>query len=441
MSQPPPPLPDGPIPITQAITLALHYCNFGHLALCDTVCDRILSVDANHVQALVIRGISAYRGRDNGTAVALLAKAARLSPDFADAHHHLGQALLYAGDAAAAGRSFARATALRPDYAEAMAGLGEAWRALGEGDAAFGVLGRALWLRPNYSPPYVTHSLMRFERSLPAGSLPWTARRPATAGRPRLTIASLASYGRFAHTVQEYVAVRLYAERYGLDFATPDWVGHAFFELDDPLMDGALQPQFAEWRSVREEFARGFAERVVEPYAGRDLFLGGSPVDVWQAGFRDRVLGWLRPRACWTPFLEPAIVHLRGLGRTLVAFHIRQTDWWDKAYTPLSLYLDWLDAHWQGLDHPVLFICTDEPKVVPEFARYRPLTLDRLPNSWPGLDYLLDFHVLMNADVVGISTGAFGRMAAALNRGAGTRFLRPDAANMALEPFAPWSPA
>lgn len=428
-------LPAGPLKIDDAITWALNFCNFGRLNFCDHVCDSILGAVPGHINAALIRGISAYKRGDFPQAVARIGGVVDRAANFADAHHHLGMALLGAGRPDEAAAAFARALALRGDYAEAMAGLGEIRRRQGRDDEAFPLLQQALALKFNYSPAYISYSLMCFDRSLPQGAtLP--PPRPRAPGS-RLTMASLGNYGRFAQTVNEYVAMRLYAEKYGMDFETPDWVGRRFFQLDDPLIDPDVPAAFDEWLSVRDEFAAGFDDTVDAPFRDRDLFLGGAPVNPMRRDRRDRVLSWLTPRPCWRGWLDPATDAVRARGRTVVALHIRQTDWWNKEYTPLSLYLQWLEQSWATFDDPVLFICTDEPRVVEEFARYRPMTSADFPVRWDGLEYLQDFHLLTQADVAAISTGSFAQTAVSLNRNA-RLLLRPNAAADGLEPFDPW---
>lgn len=429
-------LPEGPLSIGDAVQLALNYCNFGRLNFCDLVCARILETDPNNLLAALIQGLAAHKRRDNPRAATLLRVVADRAPGFADAHHHLGVALFHDGRLDEAAAAFTQAMALRVDYAEPMAGLGDVLRLLGRKEEAFPLLRRALELKPNYSPAYIPFSILCFERSLPPDvALP--TRRPLRTDRPLLTMASLGNYGRFAQTVNEYVAMRLYAERYGMEFATPDWVGHHFFTLDDPAMDPRTLADSNEWLTIRDHFAEHFDGVTDAPFRDRDLFLGGAPINPMRRAERERVQGWLTPRDCWRDYLDPPVEALRRRGRTLVALHIRQTDWWDKAYTPLSLYLSWLEQAWSGFEDPVLFVSTDEPKVVAEFAQYRPTTSADFPCRWDGLDYLQDFHVLSQADVLAISTGSFALTAAALNRDA-RLFLRPDAENRALEPFQPW---
>lgn len=431
-------LPDGPLSIDAAIQLALNYCNFGRLDFCDLVCDRLAGAVPHNMMVVLIQGLSAHKRGDNPKAIRLLRSVVDQMPGFADAHHHLGAALFFDRQFEAAAAAFTQAMTLRDHYAEPMAGLGEILRLQGRSEEAFPLLRQALALKPNYSPAYIPFSILSFERSLPPSSVP-PFRRALRTDQSLLTMASLGNYGRFAQTVNEYVSMRLYAERFGMEFATPDWVGHYFFAIDDPAMDPRTLPAFNEWLSVRDRFAEDFDGSATTPsFRDRDLFLGGSPVNPMRLADRERIQGWLTPRDCWRDYLDPPVASLRRRGRTLIALHIRQTDWWNQAYTPLDLYLAWLEQTWSSFEQPVLFVSTDEPKVIAAFARYQPATAADFPCRWEGLDYLQDFHVLSQADVLAISTGSFAQTAAALNRNA-TLFLRPDADNQGLEPFEPWT--
>lgn len=428
-------LPNTPITLEDAMTWALNFLNFGRLRFCDVMCDNILRVAPGHVNAGLVRGVCAYKRGDYPRAIALLGEAAQGAARFADAWHHYGMALFLDKQLDAAAAAFARAMDCRENYPEAMAGLGEIRRLQGRDDEAFPLLEKALKLKFNYSPAYISYSLMCFDRSAPPNQPP-PPRRPRQPG-PKLTMSSLGNYGRFAQTVNEYVAVRLYAETYGMAFETPDWVGHRFFQLDDPLIAGDFTAGFDEWLDVRDRFAAGFDGSSTDPYRDCDLFLGGSPINPMRRAHQDKVRGWLTPRPCWNDRLSPCVDAARARGRTLVVLHIRQTDWWNQEYTPLSLYVDWLTEAWSSFDDPALFICTDEPKTVEAFAAWRPMTSADFPVRWEGLEYLQDFHLMTQADVLAISTGSFAQTAAALNRDA-RLLLRPADGNKTLEAFDPW---
>lgn len=264
--------------------------------------------------------------------------------------------------------------------------------------------------------------------------------RPANRdpSRPRIGSTTLGTRGRFAHNVLEYVMLRLYAERFGLVLETPDWVGGLYFELDDPMPSGPMPP----WLFARHAL-NDLVDGKGEPRVDRDilspLFLFDYPMR-----FRDSVQRWLRPRAEWRPMIEPAVQGLREGGRTVVALHIRRGDFLRYGYpiTRTDWYVEWLRALWPTLERPVLYLASDAlDSVRGDFAEFAPVTRADVAPEWPDLEYLQDFHVLSEADVVGVSAASgFSQLAARLNQRARV-LVEPDAATQRIVPFIPWREA
>ncbi len=271
-------------------------------------------------------------------------------------------------------------------------------------------------------------------------------RRPAPDSRPlpRITSSTLASRGRFAHNVLEYILLRLYADMHGLVLETPDWVGGAFFTLDDPPQSRPLPPLLFGRTLLNRLVAGGTAPAPAPPtpVLNRDIL---SPLFLFdhKESYRERVQSWLRPRPVWAPWLDPAVDRLRAEGATVVALHLRRGDFVRLGYpiTDTGWYVDWLHALWPQLDRPVLYLASDDlPAVRQAFAEFRPLSRREVAPDWPQLEYLQDFHVLTQADVIGISAASgFSQLAARLNRRARI-FIEPDMATRCIRPFQPWSP-
>lgn len=258
-------------------------------------------------------------------------------------------------------------------------------------------------------------------------------------GRPSVTSSTLASHGRFAHNVLEYVLVRLYAEKHGYVLETPEWVGGYVFEIDDPLPSRPYRP-FYYPRQPLNRSLDGSPAAPSPPPAGVDF---RSPLFLLRhdGEYRERVQSWLRPRQVWAPFLDPALERLRERGDTVVAIHIRRGDFVQFNYpiTETAWYVRWLHELWPTLKRPVLYIASDDlAGVRADFAAFAPMVRADVAPDWPGLDFLQDFHVLMQADVVGISAASgFSLLAAQLNRRA-RLFVEPDVAGRRIRPFAPW---
>lgn len=285
---------------------------------------------------------------------------------------------------------------------------------------------------------FTVRSLAGLRCSLDTRGLSLPRRANPHPEQPRLTSTTLGNRGRFAHNALEYVLMRLYAEKHGCTLETPDWVGGVYFDLDDPV-PGTPLPPWPFGRRVLNNLLTGASQD--EPVINRDVL---SPLFLfdYKVEYRDRVRSWLRPRACWAPWIDPAVTALRAAGATIVALHIRRGDFVQYGYpiTQTQWYVDWLRDLWPTLDRPVLFLASDDLQAVRSaFAEFNPLTLAEIAPPWPNLDYLQDFHVLTQADIVGISTASgFSQLAARLNERA-RLCVEPDVAAGCIRPFVPWS--
>lgn len=308
---------------------------------------------------------------------------------------------------------------------------------LADGDAA-AAFARLEDLRSDNCWMFTIRSLAALERTRRQQNWHW--QRPANPDpvRPRLTSSTLGNRGRFAHNVLEYVLLRLYAEKHGCVLETPDWVGGAYFELDDPAPSGPLPP----WPFCRRAL-NGFVTgaRQGQPIIDRDalspLFLFDYPLE-----FRDRVRSWLRPRPQWAPWIDPPVAALRAVGNTVVAIHIRRGDFLRFGYpiTETQSYVDWLRDLWPTLDKPVLYLASDDiPAVRAAFREFRPVTLHDAGPAWPGLEFLQDFHMLTQADIVGVSAASgFSQLAARLNDRA-RLCVEPDMETGGIKTFSAWT--
>ena len=92
-----------------------------------------------------------YRSGDLPCAIAAYREAIRLQPDYADAHHNLGAALLISGDAPGAIAALRKAIRLQPDEADAHYILGLALFNSDNAPGAVAAFRAAIRLKPNYA--------------------------------------------------------------------------------------------------------------------------------------------------------------------------------------------------------------------------------------------------------------------------------------------------
>jgi len=258
--------------------------------------------------------------------------------------------------------------------------------------------------------------------------------------RGHVTMSSLGSNGRFANMLFQYAYVKLYALRYGLKAATPEWEGKQLFNLDDPSCSGL---------ALRELRFGAFTD---DDRALWDIDDPPIDIDLW-GYFQEIPECWrlhrqlLRRMFQLPPESERTVDAwrydvTRGGQRTLVAIHVRRGDYrnvqelpWFRL-VPEEWYLAWLRDVWPTLRDPCLFVATDEPEVIlPAFQEFSPATLGASELTLP--EDVRDFEVLRCADQLAICNSSFSRMAAIL-AGPAQKCFCPSFERQAFVAYEPW---
>ena len=125
--------------------------NSGDLPAAQSICDRLLADEPDHVAALFLASLIDYQRGDPRRAVERLSRLVRLRPSFAEAHNNLGNAFAADGQLAHAEQAFRQALRQKPRYAEALNNLGNALRDQRRLDEALDAYARALEERPDYA--------------------------------------------------------------------------------------------------------------------------------------------------------------------------------------------------------------------------------------------------------------------------------------------------
>lgn len=300
----------------------------------------------------------------------------------------------------------------------------------GQTEAAIALAERAATINPGHAAPFTIATILKLRRHF--GSPP-PAQPPN--GRPPVSMTSLGLNGRFGNQLLQYGFLKLYAQRHGLCAQTPDWVGRDLFGCDDPF---PAQPLSHLDEAQTDLIASLTGTGPV--YADRDLsgyFCG--PTARWQA-WRDDFRALFRPRQAIAAALAPLQAQVEARGRTLVAIHLRRGDFGSGRFWIASSawYRDWLARLWPGLDRPVLYIASDDPAAVAEFADYTPLDAQQLGAG--ALDFYCDHWLLSRARHLAVSNSSFSVTAAMLNIAAES-LVRPDPGPQGLRPFDPWAEA
>jgi hypothetical protein len=309
-----------------------------------------------------------------------------------------------------------------------------------------------------------------------------------------LTMASLARHGSWGNTILQYVFLRLFCRVHRFEYQTPNWIGRQVFGLADADLSFRPSCILADGFSTHcTVFGRGasfdpallrashVSARTRQSYLLlTDSTLRGSSIN-WPfqhaeleglffaqgpelAPHRDFIRELLRPVAPIQQRISAAMAKLRAGAGTVVGIHVRRNEFLSvglkqsfELLTPGRAYLRWLDEIWPRLDRPRLLVCTDSPDIVlPEFARYKPVTpadlgcdLTGLAVSEPRgaarsshglfnqLSFLPDWLLLAECDCLAGSNSTYYFSACLLNQRTDV-FYRPSFADKELRPFDPW---
>jgi len=288
--------------------------------------------------------------------------------------------------------------------------------------------------------------------------------------QPVLTMSSIGKLGRFGNQLFQYAFLMICAKKSGARVECPPWIGQTLFGHNLPPISKRLPPAIE-----RKDFGESLFDVIPEfiPYIekiadARSSRVGAEALehglvnqDLW--GFFQLQTRSLEPhkeyfRSLFQPVsdlksaLDDGLNLLRAKGKTLVGIHIRRADFITlplAGFTfvvPAKWWCDWLEGIWGELEDPVLFLCSDDlDSIIHDFDKFCPVTSRdlnvKLPERMKNLnvDFYIDFFMLSNCDVVGISNSIFSFTACMLNE-QGKMFVRPhwDFATKFTE-FDPWN--
>lgn len=381
----------------------------------------------------VIRHLSIllYRKGLIDQAVNYLEQAIAVMPDLAEAHQSLIRMLetyhRFAEMEAACMRILTSGPA--PVYMEALAMIGPYLERQNRHGDALHLYEHTINLAPGHAYADTRRRLLLIRRSW--GQPPAPLTRPPG---PYITMSSLGKDGRFGNQIIQYAFVRLYAHVHGLGWEVPDWIGRDLFGLDDPYITEqlpALRRDQADFSSV-EHLSPELA-------ANRDIAYLYDFEDLSHPKYREFYQSLFSFSESARRTVQPVLSQLRAWGHTVVAIHLRRGDLRGSTLwiVPEQLYLEWLTELWPTLDRPVLFVASDEPEVVSAFAAFSPVTGADFPKPPPGVEFLIDYAVLIDADIVATSNSSFSYTAVLMNR-RGRLFMRASRAQNKLVPYDPW---
>ena len=255
-----------------------------------------------------------------------------------------------------------------------------------------------------------------------------------------VTMSKINLYGRFGNQIFQYAFLRIYAKQFGLNYEVPPWIGQDLFGLQDPPISQELPViKEVEQKKLSKLFSEQDPRFVNVDFRGYFQFHTSA-----YAPYKEFFRSLLQPSDQIESQLEEGMEKLRSKGKTVVGLHLRRGDYVNHNNfifypPPTDWYKKWLQDHWKFLDHPVLFLASDDVEsVIGDFSEFKPITSKDLFENFPIAPYYPDHYVLSHCDILAISNSTFSFTASMLNE-KGKLFLRPDIKYQMLLPYDPWS--
>jgi hypothetical protein len=246
---------------------------------------------------------------------------------------------------------------------------------------------------------------------------------------------SLAYWGRFGHTVLEYLQMRELSEKYSVPLETPDWVGHYVFQLDDPKNIFYRQ----RVRCSADQIEKNIDKEGVSALLQKDFFGVGAP-QKWSSELVRKAKELLKFRPEVEDYLK-AYASRKILGnKTVVVIHLRLGDRKEELEKIQNVlcYKKWLTENFQNFVSPYLYLASDEIKLAAaEFEQFNPQFFTEDGYGHSQLDWLFDFYMMTIADVLVVSHSGFSIVASVINSNPCAVYLQPNMEAGNLVPFDP----
>ena len=273
-----------------------------------------------------------------------------------------------------------------------------------------------------------------------ASVLPACGSGICTPSKPNTHVTLSQFKGQFGNQVLQYIFLKVYAKRHGLQAQTTGWDGARLFGLNDSRICNHYDV-LEESPEVQERIKDSYTLRSQERFSDVD-FRGYFQFHTsLHANDRDYVMSLFQPVPEYKNRVQQAVQQLRALGNTLVSIHLRRGDFGTPPFhiSPSTWYLQWLREIWPTLNHPVLFVASDSlDLVLGDFAEFRPVTIRDLGVEIKFAGYYPEYYILTQSDILAASNSTFSTTAALLNS-TGRAFYRPDFAQGRLVEFDPWN--
>ena len=250
-----------------------------------------------------------------------------------------------------------------------------------------------------------------------------------------VSMSMLGRHGRFGNQLFQYAFLRLVARQFGATLEIPPWVGRPLFGLEDPPVSQNL-PVYQEQWIGGDPLAGPVIPDLVD-VLDHDFHGYAQFHTSWYRPHREFIRGLFQPTPEILDRVRRAARRLCAMGNpTRIGFHFRRGDYGRYIFylTPVAWYRQWLEENWARFEDPVLFIATEDPAIVAEFAdygavgieqlgvelrqhpmpEYTYLDYDLLTRDPRAMDFYPEFYLLSQCDVLAIPNSTFSFTAAML---------------------------
>ena len=203
-----------------------------------------------------------------------------------------------------------------------------------------------------------------------------------------ITMSEHGMWGRWGNMLIEYAVLKAFAKEQQCELQIPPtWPGNYLFGLKEPPVTIQLpvyQEQYSGSNKCTEPVPPAGNEVV-----GHDFHGYGQYHTRWWTPERRDVWCGIYPIEPVLRHIEEPVARFIDAGNTHVGIHIRKGDYGRDTFylTPGKWYLDWLEEWWPKLDHPVLYVATEDPADIEAFAAYDPWHQKRLGISMQDSPY------------------------------------------------------
>ena len=247
------------------------------------------------------------------------------------------------------------------------------------------------------------------------------------------TIGDYKNFGRFGNQIFQYLFMKVYALKHGLEVRTRPWDGNFFYNLNDskPLLHLPIVSDMG-WSpsDYDENLTKSYNDSSIAPFNSNDIrgyFLFHNSQ---HKNNKEFIRSLFKIDSNIENDFNKSLVTMRNGNKKILAIHIRRDD---GVQTPLQLYVDFVNNNYDKLGKPVIYLASDGLKQVlnelntnfPTFlTTYKVFTEnDFIPSLNPdylkgkdsGHAYFYDFYVLTKSDYLVTSVSTFSNAAAMLN--------------------------